>query len=375
MSVLKIARRLVAIVALVAVSPAVMGETFHPFAEKIDYNPDWQFFAPVDLDELSQMPSRKRANVGWYAAYDRTYMWTSRPETEQSKAFGDSAHGNRWDVGFMTSNRSGWLASFRHIGGPNEYHNVYQQRINIVNENNPPIIPQIDENDRTYGSRVYILGDSVNVAGVSNYEINKVWRREPYRYGGTIEPMVGLKYMVFNDTALNQSYFRSFNLISDPGAISTDAVVENLISNETYIKNQMFGGQLGFRYFTYYDRWTVSGEFRAFGLQNFQKRQFRQLTYSTEYDGVDRDASVVATDFASGSNFFDSSNSEFVVGFEARAEAAYQFTRDFCVRGGVDVMDLATGIWRGANPGFGNVNEHSQDVQLAGFSLGLTFNR
>ena len=381
MPVLNLFKRLIAIVALVAVSPSVFGQVYHPFAEPLEFNPDWQFFAPVDVDSLMELPSRKRANTGWFGTYDRLYTWVSRPEVEQSRADGDFTWGNRYDLGFMTDDRSGWLFSMKHIGGPGVYNTIYQERIDRVNldDSGPtdptPVQPFLDGNDSQIGTRVYILGDSLNVAGLSNFEINKTWRREPYRYGGVIEPMLGLRYTTFKDYALNQSYARSRDLISDPGTLSTTTDVETLISNETSIRNDMFGGQLGFRYFNYYKRWTLSSELRAFGMQNFQNRSYRQRSETTEYDGIGIGSAVVATDYTNGSGFVESSNSEFVVGFEARAEAAYQITKYFSIRGGVDVLDFAKGIWRGANPGFGNINEHSQDVQMAGFTFGLTLNR
>jgi hypothetical protein len=379
MSVLNQLRRLVVVIALAAIGQSVSGQVYHPFAEPMQFNPDWQFFAPVDVDSLLETPSRKRANTGWFATYDRTYQWVSRPDVEQSAADGDFTWGNRYDLGFMTEDRSGWLFSLRHIGGPNVYQNMYQERINRANTadtgpgDQTPVVPFLDQNDEQYGTRAYIIGDSVNVASMSNIEINKTWRREPYRYGGIIEPMVGLRHSSFDDYALNQSYSRSVNLIATPGAISTTTDVETLTSRETNVRNKMWGGQLGFRYFNYYKRWTLSSELRAFGLQNFQNRQFALKSFTTEYAGVGLGTAVVTT--VNQASFVNSSNNEFVVGFEARAEAAYQVTRYLSVRGGVDVLDFAKGVWRGANPGFGNVNDHSQDVQIAGFTFGLTLNR
>ncbi len=381
MSVLNLLKRLFAIVAFVAISPAAMGQVYHPFAEPLEFNPDWQFFAPVDVDSLMELPSRKRANTGWFATYDRTYQWVSRPNVEQSKTDGDYTWGNRYDLGFMTDDRQGWLIGFRNIGGPNEYHNIYQERINRFNaaDTGPtdptPVQPFLDRNDETLGTRAYILGDSVNVAGLSNFEINKTWRREPYRFGGTIEPMIGLRATNFKDYALNQTYNRSQNLISSPGTFSTTTDVETLLSMETQIANKMIGGQLGFRYFNYYKRYTLSSEFRAFGCQNFQTRSFRQVAFTTEYSGIGTGTNTVATDFTSGTAFVDSHNSEFVVGFEVRAESAYQITKYLSVRGGIDIVDFGSGIWRGQNPGFGNVFNHDQNVLIAGFTGGITLNR
>ncbi len=380
MSVLNLLRRLVVVIALVAIGPSVFGQVYHPFAEPMQFNPDWQFFAPVDVDSLLETPSRKRANTGWFGTYDRTYLWVSRPEVEQSKANGDFTWGNRYDLGFMTDDRSGWLFSMRHIGGPNAYQRVYQERINRVNTNDTgpsdptPVTPFIDANEESNLTRAYILGDSLNVASMSNFEINKTWRREPYRYGGIIEPMVGFRYTSFDDFAMNQSYSRSVASILTPGAVTANTLVETLISRETTIQNRMVGGQLGFRYYNYYKRWTLSSELRAFGLQNFQNREFLLRTISTEYAGTGIN-SAVNTQVSNGTTFVNSSNNEFVIGFEARAEAAFQVTRYLSLRGGIDVIDFAKGIWRGANPGFGNPDEHSQDVQMAGFTFGLTLNR
>ncbi len=381
MSVLKLLKRLVAIVALMAFSPSVFGQVYHPFAEPLEFDPDWQFFAPVDVDSLMELPNRKRANTGWFGTYDRTYMSLSRPNISQSAANSDYGWGNRYDLGFMTDDRSGWLVSARHLG-VNAFETQYQERINRVNLADTGAQPNttrpfIDQNDPQFLTRVYIIANSLNVASMSNIELNKTWRREPYRYGGIIEPMMGLRYTNFADHSQNQSYNRSPFLISDPGTIAATNVVETLLSNETEIQNRMFGGQLGFRYFNYYKRWTLSSEFRAFGMQNFQNRSYQQRSETTEYSAVGTGGTVVATDYlvGGGINSERTSNNESVVGFEIRAEAAYQVTKYISLRGGVDFIDFANGIWRGANPGFGKVDNHNQDVQLAGFTFGLTLNR
>ncbi len=390
MSLLNLAWRVIAAVTVMVTSPSLMaqgrqlpnGPAYHPFAEPLEFDPDWQFFAPVDVDAMLEKSPRKRAHTGWYATYDRTYMWVSRPETEASRNTGDFGWGNRFDVGFMTSERSGWLASFRHMGGPNVYDTIYQERINRVNTDDvnsltDPVQPFIDANDPQLGTRVYILKDSLNAFSMSNFEINKTWRREPYRYGGIIEPMIGLKYATVDDFAVNESYNRSVNLFTQPFADPTTSTqVETMISNQTRIKNQMVGGQLGARYFTHYDRWTVSGEFRAFSMANFQAADRATRVYSTEYSGAPAiDVDVVATNYTTGTGFQQATNTEFVFGFEARAEAAYQLTKAFSVRGGIDVIDFASGIWRGANFTALDSQPTDQDLQMAGYTFGIEFNR
>ncbi len=51
-----------------------------------------------------------------------------------------------------------------------------------------------------------MLGDSLNVGSYSSFEVNKTFRMEPYRYGGILEPLVGLRYSQFKDYSLNQNY-------------------------------------------------------------------------------------------------------------------------------------------------------------------------
>ncbi len=381
MSFLNLAWRVIAAVTFVVIAPNAIGQTFHPFADPMEFDPDWQFFAPVDVDSLAELSSRKRDNTGWFATYDRTYLWTSRPNVEQSAADGDFGWGNRFDLGLMTDDESGWLISFRSMGGPNVYDRIYQERIDRFNANDTgdptaPLAPFLDQNDPQEGTRAYILGDSLNVFGLTNFELNKTWRMEPYRYGGILEPMVGFKYTTLKDHALNQDYNRSLGLITTPGGVTTATQVETLISDETHIKNQMVGGQLGARYFTHYQRWTLSGELRTFAMLNVQNRRYNRRTFTTEYGGAPATGvATSATDFRTGSILVNDSNSEFVFGFEARAEAAYQVTRSFNIRAGLDVIDFAQGIWRGANPGFGPIGEHDQDVQLAGFTFGMSINR
>lgn len=379
MSLQKFTWRCLAVLTVLVAGPTARAQVYHPFADPLDVNPDWQWFAPVDVDEMTELSPRKRANYGWYGAYDRTHLWMSRPRVEESANDGDFGWGNRYDIGFMSDEtESGWLVSLRMMTGPNSYDRRLVNRIDRENTDdtgdpNNPIFPVSDRNDPQLGYRAYVLGDSLNVAGLSNFELNKVWRRSPYRYGGMLEPMVGFKYSTFNDTAMNQEYFRSTNLIGTPGGVSTTTDVETLITDNTRIRNQMVGGQLGARYFNHSGRWTLASELRVFALANFQKRNYEQSTESTEYSGLGGD--VVITDFYTGWTNVHETNTEFSFGFEARGEAAYQVTRHFQLRAGVEVINFAQGIWRGANPGFGDVNSHNQDVWLAGFTAGITINR
>lgn len=388
MSLLNLAWRVIAAATVMVASPSLMaqgrnlpnGPAYHPFAEPLEFDPDWQFFAPVDVDALLEKSPRKRANTGWFATYDRTYLWVSRPDYEQSEHTGDFGWGNRFDVGFMTSKDTGWFATFRGIGGPNVYDRVYQERLNRVNTADTgslttPVSPFIDANDPQLLTRAYLLGDSLNVFSMTSFELNKTWRREPYRYGGILEPMIGFRYTTVNHEDMTQVYDRSLDNILG-GTPATTFQTETLTSFDSTTKNQMVGGQLGARYFNHYHRWTVSGEFRAFTMASFQTATDATRVFETQYTGAAAtNVGVAATRYTQ--TVSHTTNQELAVGFETRAEAAYQLTRGFSLRGGIEFLNFATGVWRSVHPQFRPTQDprHNQDVQLAGFTFGLEYNR
>ena len=117
--------RLVAILALAAIPSTVRGQAWHPFADPMEFDPDWQFFAPVDADYLEELAPRKRAHIGWFGTYDRAYTLVSR--SKQEGGGGDFTWSNRYEFGLMNQKDSGWLFTHRHMGGPNVYDRIYQR--------------------------------------------------------------------------------------------------------------------------------------------------------------------------------------------------------------------------------------------------------
>jgi hypothetical protein len=162
----------------------------HPFIEPFTFDPDFQFFAPAPSDRFD---SEIEPSIGWFATYDRAHMYLTRPEMEASRLEGDMAWGNRFDLGYMTDEGHGWLMSFTHIDGPNNYNILEVERINVVEGRDAiniapgtiilrgtatagqqqgtaavPGVPIRDRNDPTTNQRDYRLRDSVNVADVSS---------------------------------------------------------------------------------------------------------------------------------------------------------------------------------------------------------------
>ncbi len=378
MSIFNQVCRLVAILALAAIPSTVRGQAWHPFADPMEFDPDYQFFAPVDADYLEELSPRKRAHVGWFGTFDREYTLVSR--SNQEGGGGDFTWTNRYEVGLMNKKDSGWLFTARHMGGPNVYHKVAQPRINEFNAADTgsftnPVFPSNERNDPQLQERTYILADSLNVAGLSSLELNKTWRLEPYRYGGILEPLMGLRYTNFQDFSMNQDYNRT-TFQPSTGTNAATFLTENLTSAEWKIDNRMFGGQLGFRYFNHVGRWTLSTELRALALANFRRESRQFYTKTTQYAGVAEGSDVVFEGTTYPVLTIPAQTTSFVPGFEVRAESAYQITKYIDLRGGIDFINFASNIRRGsvnAGPAFGAVGNNS--VQLTGFTFGISINR
>lgn len=350
----------------------------NPFIEPDRFDPDYQFFAPADVDPYS---GGQEPNVGFYGSYSRMYINVSRPEGSDSlfSGFdGDFTWGNRLDIGYMTPERIGWMTSVWHIAGPNEYLNLTQERLNRRNEDDPSdglggdvtdgILPQ-DRNPRTYD-----LSASMNVARFTSFEINRVFRRKELHYGGLFEPFIGMRYMKFIDFGRRAEYARFADDADgniDLTSPTVDGPYEVYTTNRSEFENTMLGGQIGFRLSKQTGHWLLSTEFRAFAMQNWQFFRLKATETQTRYDtdtAGDTGAvvEVEQTIIAIG----QTDNAEIVWGGEIRMDATYELTRDVNLQGGFVLLDLGKGIGRGLTP-FNN----SQDVMMVGVSMGFTVNR
>jgi len=342
-----------------------------------EFHADYQFFSPLQTEDFID---GFQANTGWFFTYDRTYFRTTRPKSEESFPRSDRSWGNRFDFGYMTSQNHGWYFSVMDVNGPNVKEAIRQERNNRFVEGSPqeePIDPPQDNNNRVTGARDYFLYDSLNVATLSNFEINKTFRREPKNNGSIVEPFVGFRMGRFTDFFLDDEYNRYDDegnpvpQIPDPNDPDSpapdDAAIEELISTRSNIANNMVGGQIGARWYNKRGRWLISGEFKTFimaNLQNFEEREFTTVTLvdvGTDND-VDSETVQLLTSYAN--------DTEFVVGGEIRAEAAYEVTRDFSLRFGFELLEFGKGIGRG-----GDMAQNSSSTTIYGITFGCTLNR
>ena len=375
MSLIRSFACLAAIVAVLGMASGALAQHYQPFIGPSYFNPDFQFFAPA---EVSAYSGGEPPNIGFYLDYDRTYINVTRPDGEPSlfsEWQGDFTWGDRWELGYMTEDDTGWQFVGWDINGPNEFIRLFQERLDRLNtDDDPPEEPDPILQDRN--PRQYILTTSLNHAEFGSMEFNKVWRRKEFHNGTIFEPLAGFRYMMFKDFYRRDNYVRFDETPAlpnppgpgqpDPADPNVEGEYEQLTTNRASFENAMFGGQLGFRYFGQRGHWLLSTELRVFAGHNFQTLQRTTLVRQTRYDALGGDPELELNfredEFVRGD--------EFVIAGEIRAEASYEVTRDINLRFGAIFIDLGNGIGRG-----NTIFDNGQDVQMAGLTFGLTVNR
>ena len=382
MSVLQRTIRMFVLAAMaVAGQVGVSQEGYHPFSEPMAFDPDWQFFAPVQMQDLQDLTARQRANNGFYVAYDRMQIGLNRSDTEAASNKIDFTWGNRFDFGWMNSKESGWMFSAINVSGPNVYNQYEQIRLNqfILPANNTGLQPDF-QND-IGNRRAFLIQDSVNVGSFATFEANKVWRMEPYRYGGILEPMVGLRYAFFGDGAANDAY--------STGPINNTAVppartgtFEHILRDRVDTDNHMILGQAGFRYTKFINRWTLSNDMKFFGGHVYQNQSTSRTTTETSYAVAPAVGVTSLTEGNVVNSFYSGRKGEkSTIGFDLRVEGSYKATKYLDLRGGFAMMYFARGIWRGQTAtennilGGGNRDSNNQNLIMPAFTFGIALNR
>lgn len=336
--------------------------------DPFEFEPDFQWFEPVTNLDLADMKPKKRAHTGWFATYDRLNLYGSRPDTADIQALEsklDSGWGHRYEVGYMVPrDETGWMFNWTNldVGVGERVGPVVLQEFFILNQAYP------------IEGLMNMTGESsVNAFSYDSYELNKTWRMEPYHYGGILEPLAGVRWMRVKDVQRFENY--RFPLITDP-----DNDLGDVDSETSLTENDLFGGQLGFRYTKFRDRFTFSSDVRIFAGASWQSTKYQRTEYDItleEFTGEGGDFEQVVARLSDRPSVpIQSRNDESFVGFDIRTELAYQFSRHFTVRAGVQLIDIATGVWRGGS-GEGSLAEgdQNQDLLMVGGTFGITLNR
>lgn len=334
---------------------------FQPFFDPGYFEPDFQFFAPAEVNDLG---GEEPANTGLYITFDRTYVNVTRPSDQFSFGSGnqgDFTWGNRMEVGWVNEEDKGWQACLWHVNGPNEKFANSSSQIALTDANNA-------------STQFFLLDqafDSINVLKMSSFELNRVWRRPPFHNGTQFEPFLGYRYMNVKDY-FQRDYFQEV-------PVGTDEFFA-LDRFTAQFENQMHGGQLGARIYRQRGHWMLSADVKFFAFGNFQSlRRSREQSFLVNPDeGLINVIGPLPLPFpplvSEGGDALRTVEyqraSQFVFGGEVRGEASYELTRDINLRVGFVFLDLGQGIGRG-----NNLRNNNQAVQMAGVTFGFTVNR
>jgi hypothetical protein len=344
---------------------------------------DYQWFEPITAADLADLKPKKRANTGWYAGVDRLNLWLTRPENEQSDWLLDRGTGYRLDIGYMLDNDHGWAMSYLDysVDATEGYDRERLNRYNLgalegdADVVGPPfgeVVPVSDDNNFGFNDRFVPIRNSENIADFRSLELNKTWRLEPYHYGGMLEPMVGMRYMRFIDTYQRMNY--TSGLFPNPTTGIVDLLGGELVTTEqSQATNDLVGGQIGFRYFKFVERFRYSAELRMFALGSYQSNRQQTSEQLTLYTGdtVDPDDEVQHYIVENNRPLYGKNN-DFAWGFDIRSEMSYTLSRMIELRSGFQIIDIEQGIWRGR---LVDNTSPNQRALMAGLTFGVTLNR
>jgi len=279
---------------------------YTPFVEPGYFDHDLQFFAPAEIDEFSGPP---KPRTGFFAEAQRMYISNDRGRADTQNFVGtDFGWGNRFVVGYMLDNGSGWTAEYQHsTNGYNDTDAVRSLNLNAAGN----ILFQNVVNDLT----------SVQ-SDFQTFELDKVFRMDQWANGGYWEAFIGAKY-AYSRESLDFSNRQGDNL---PG----EFVLQKFVFEQ---KNSIALASLGARMSHKKGSWKLSGEVRMFGGMNFQSN-FQRASFA---DPVT---------FTTGQTTATSATEEFVVGGDLLLQADYSLTRDISLNVGWLFEHYGTGMAR-----------------------------
>ncbi len=198
-------------------------------------------------------------------------------------------------LGFVDDDSKGWVGTIWHIDGPNENDILLTERINrFITDASPQTVaiqPTRDNNLRLTGDRDYLVTNSVNVADLSGFELNRTWLWKPLHNGGRLQPSsdFGTSGSSTSISDRRTTRYDDNGFPTPPNGIppidALTATTEQLTSLEAGVTNDMVGGQLGMHWDKDYRQWNFSGDVKGFAMQNFQNWNNVLNTETTIYGG------------------------------------------------------------------------------------------
>ncbi len=325
MSTKQILSWLVAGAVVLGSTSSAWAQHFQPFGP-VDFESDYQLFAPLELDQLGgPMPG----NTGFFFTYDRMFTAVSRNDDDTEEDFGgDQAWGNRYELGYMSKEStwfdgSGWLVSVLHVDAAGD-----RPARGFTN------VPDVNLDGVVTDDDLFLI--PLNNASSGGVEVMKTWRAERRHYGSIIEPMIGVRWFYVHDDGLE--YFdTSPYFLSLPNNFDFD-------SDNT--SNDLVGPQVGVRWFKQNERWIVSAEGRFLAAANFRDT----------FNGNLQDT-------------------EFVPLAEVRFEATYEVFHAAALRVGYTGIFACDGIARSSYETLLNPQLTDEDFTIHALTFGFVFNR
>src|SRR6186713_238907 len=190
MSISRFTKCFLTLAIMFGLATSANAQTVQPFIDPDKFNPDLQFFAPADIEEYGGEP---QANTGFFFDYSRLFIYVSRSEQELSSTQMDHTWGNRFDFGYMTDKENGWSFSAWHVDGPQANDFRYVERLNQFRtpvaaggggggggggaaQTVLAVFPSSFRNESETLERVFPVYNSLNVADLTSFEINKTFR-------------------------------------------------------------------------------------------------------------------------------------------------------------------------------------------------------
>jgi hypothetical protein len=300
---------------LALASPAA-AQQYVPFGPVWDeFGHDFAIFSPAEISPFDGGPDPKE---GIFLEWHRMYVDVNRSSGVFGPTQGDWTWGNIYTGGYMVPDDTncgwldayGWLAEYVHVDGPNNGRRF-----------DSPLLPddlRPEENNGKYNS----------------IEFSKMWRFKPLHEGSIVEAFAGPKFARFEQ-------WTAFNIDTPVGHFDTMST-----------KNDMYGGQVGLRWYKMKGRWILSAEGRYF--------------YAYNHQNFAASGSTINDDTAVGQEF---SEDNWVSAGDLRIQADYQLTKSFALSIGWDMIYFGHGVARGAPP------FDDQDLLITGVIFGLNVNR
>ena len=268
-------------------------DSTRPLATPGIFNYDAQMFAPLEFPSNKQLGPRD----GFFATYDRLYTSFSHPgngSTLAASPVGNSyIWGTRYNIGWMSEADEGWSVEFS----------------------------QMDGSFFTAGQDVLVSNPMQVTTKFANFEINRVFR-QALKQGGWVEPYIGMRYVYLSDST-----------IEDTTTTVGTSTIENRFKQN--VRNSSVGFQVGGRFARRAGRWRHAADFAL--ATNYNQQTF----FATD---ISQDISQTPVAFFLTEKY--QADSSFVPIIDISYELAYNLTRDFGLRGGVQMMYMWDGIAR-----------------------------